>query len=122
MGNGQSGGIHIVGNVGGDVVYGDKVTHISMAAIDDALRPVQAAVDAAPGANHAEAQAKLAALKGEVAKGKGASDGLVAKLLEGLVALVPAGVSATVAAFGTPLLAAVSGPATNYVLSKLKGE
>ena len=125
MSDGQSGGVTIsgiVGSIGGDVVGGDKTTLISQAALDDAFRPLGVAIAATPAAARAEAETKLAALKQEAAKGKGANDGVIAKLMEGLVALVPTGVSAVVGAFGTPLLAGVAGPVTQYVLGKLKGE
>lgn len=125
MGDGQSGGVRItgiVGSVGGDIVGGDKSTVISVMAFDEALRPVRDVIDAAPAAVRSEAQAKLDALKQEAAKGKGANDGVMAKLIEGLVALVPAGVSAVAGAFGTPVLAGIAGPVTGYVLDKLKRE
>ena len=124
MVNVQRGGVNIsgiVGSVGGDIVGGDKITVMSMSALDDALRPVHDAIAAAPADARGEAEAKLAALTQEAAKGKAANDGAMAKLIEGFVALVPAGVSAVVGAFGTPLLAGIAGPATSYVLGKLKG-
>jgi hypothetical protein len=124
---GQSGGVNItgsVGSVGGDIVGRDKVTTItaiSPAAIDSALRPVAEAARDAPESNRPEAEAKLAALKHEVAKGKNADDGAIAKLVDGLVGLVPGAVTAVVSAFATPVLGAVAGPVTKFVLDKLRG-
>src|SRR5205823_11260299 len=105
---GQSGGVNItgsVGSVGGDIVGRDKIVGVpSAAALDDALRPVSEAVRAAPPQAQPEAEAKLAALKQEVAKGKDANDGVIAKLVDGLVGLIPAAASAVVSAFATPIL------------------
>ncbi len=61
-------------------------------------------------------------LKKEAAKGKSATDGVMAKLVEGIVGLVPGAVSAVAGAFGTPLLAGIAGPATQYVLDKIQGK
>jgi hypothetical protein len=101
--SGQSGGVNIsgiVGSVGGDIVGHDKITGApSAAALDEALRPLSKAIEAAPAE---EADAKVKALKEEAAKGKGASDGVMAKLVDGLVALVPSAASAVVGAFATP--------------------
>ena len=69
------------------------------------------AVEAAPEPQRTHAQAKVKELKEEAAKGKDASDSVLAKLLNGLVDLVPVGVSAVVAAFGQPILAGIAGPA-----------
>ena len=71
-----------IGNVGGDIVGGDKIVQtLNPLTIDPAFRPVDDALKAAP----PEALAKLAALKSEAGKGKEADDGVVAKLLDGLV-------------------------------------
>src|SRR5437016_3868786 len=95
---GQSGGVNIsgtIGTVGGDIVGRAKIVGSpSAAALDDALRPVHDAIKAAPPQVQPEAEAKLAALKQEAAKGKDANDGVMAKLLDGLMALVPAAASA----------------------------
>lgn len=123
--DGQSGGVNIGGNVrhvGGDIVGRDKITGApSVADLENALRPLMDAVQAAPVAAQAqsEAEAKLAALKQEAAKGEDADDGIMAKLIEGLVGLVPSAASAVVSAFATPLLGGVAGPVTKQVLDKL---
>jgi hypothetical protein len=123
---GQSGGVNIagtVGTVGGDIVGRDKITGAPSAAVlDSALRPVRDAIAAAPAEARREAEAKLAALKQEAAKGKHADDGVIAKLIDGLVGLVPAAATAVVSAFGTPLLGGIAGPVTSFVLDKLKGK
>src|SRR5947209_20350847 len=105
-GQGQSGGVNIsghVGSVGGDIVGRDKITGVpSPAALDGALHPLAEAIGTAPAEARAEAEARLAALKQEAAKGKDADDGIIAKLADGLVELVPAATNAVVSAFATP--------------------
>jgi uncharacterized protein YraI len=63
----------------------------------------------------------VAALKQEAAKGKNADDRVVARLVEGLVGLMPGAASAVVSAFATPILGGIAGPVTEYVLEKLRG-
>jgi hypothetical protein len=125
-GQDQSGGVNIsgqVGSVGGDIVGRDKITGVpSPAALDGALHPVTEAIGTAPAEARAEAQAKLAALKQEAAKGKDANDGVIAKLVDGLVELVPAAASAVVSAFATPILGGMVGPVTGFILDKLRGK
>jgi hypothetical protein len=123
----QSGGVNISGGavtVGGDVIGRDKIvgTQISNVQLDQIFRPIEEAVRTALPANQPEAKQKLEELKSEAAKGKNAKDGTVAKLVEGLVGLVPGAVSAVVSAFATPLLGGVAGPATKYVLDKIQGK
>jgi hypothetical protein len=123
---GQSGGVNIGGSmgfVGGDVVGRDKITGVpSAAALDDVLRPLSQAIETAPVDARAEAVAKLTALKEEAAKGKDAKDGVIAKLVDGLVQLAPSATSAVVSAFATPILGGITGPVTGFVLDKLRGK
>ncbi|CAH0186347.1 hypothetical protein [Roseomonas sp. CECT 9278] len=125
-GKGQSGGVNIagiVGSVGGDIVGGDKITGaITPAALAEAMRPLTEAIAAAPPASKAEAEARLADLKKEAEKGKAANDGVMAKLVDGLVALVPGAATAVVSAFATPILAGLVGPVTSFVLDKLRAK
>jgi hypothetical protein len=90
---GQSGGVNIsgtVGSVGGDIVGGNKITAApSRAALDDSPRPVLEAIRAAPLEAQPAAEAKLAALKQEAAKGKDANDDAIGTLVDELVDLVP---------------------------------
>ncbi len=123
---GHSGGVNIsgaVGSVGGDIAGGDKTVGIhSAAAVDEALRPLLDAIKGAPQQVRPEAEAKLTELKQEAAKGRDANDGLMAKLLDELVGLVPAAASAIGSAFATPVLGALVGPFTSFVLDKLRGK
>jgi hypothetical protein len=123
---GQSGGVSIsgsVGSVGGDIVGRDKIVGVaSAAALDDVFRPVLEAIRAAPPQVQSEAEAKLAAVKQEAAKGKNVDDGVMAKLLDGLVGLVPAAAAAVGSAFATPILGGLVGPVTSFVLDKLRAK
>lgn len=123
-GEGQSGGVSIggtVGNIGGSIVSRDQITGVpSAAALDGAFRPLIEAVGAVPIEKRPEAEAKLTALKQEAAKGKAADDGVIAKLVDGLVGSVPAAAIAVVSAFATPLLGGIAGPVTGFVLGKLR--
>ena len=123
----QSGGVNISGGnvtVGGDIVGRDKIvgTEISSVQLEQLFRPLAEAVHNAPPAVQQEAAQKVEDLKKEAAKGKSATDGVMAKLVEGIVGLVPGAVSAIAGAFGTPLLAGIAGPATKYVLDKIQGK
>ena len=75
----------------------------------------------APPEKQAAAVRQVHELKAEVAKGKQADDGKIAKIVEGLVGLVPKAVGAIVSTFATPILGGVAGPVTKYVLEKVKG-
>ena len=123
-GKDQSGGVNITGgtvSVGGDIVGRDKVVY-SQQQISEVFRPLTEAVRAAPPEKQQEASQKVEELKAEASKGKSANDGVMAKLVEGIVGLVPTAVSAVVSAFGTPILGGVAGPVTKYVLDKLQGK
>jgi hypothetical protein len=124
--SGQSGGVNIsgsVGSVGGDIVGRDKIANTwSQQAADAAFQPLLDSIGAAPPEVKADAEHKLATLKQEAAKGKDANDSMVARLVEGLVELVPGAASAVVSAFATPILGAIAGPVTGFVLDKLRGK
>jgi len=123
----QSGGVNISGGtvaVGGDIVGRDKIaaTENSRVQLDQILRPVEDAVRTASRENQSKARQKLEDLKAEAVKGKNAEDGVVAKLVKGLVGLVPSAVGAVVSAFATPLLGGIAGPVTKYVLDEIQGK
>lgn len=85
------------------------------------IAPILAAVaQHAPQSKQAEAVQQVQEIKAEVSKGKQADDGKVAKLIDGLVGLVPGAVSAVVSTFATPILGGIAGPVTKYVLDKFK--
>jgi hypothetical protein len=125
----QSGGVHIsgrVGTIGGDVIGGNKITTTATEGSTiniqhSELRPVADIVEHAAARVKGDAQKKLAALDEEVGKGKNAQDSVVAGLLQDLVGLVPKAATAVVSAFASPILAALAGPATKYVIDRLRG-
>ena len=78
-------------------------------------------LSATPSPKKDEALKKVEALKQEVAKGKEADDNRVAKLLDGLVGLVPSAVSSVVSTFASPILGGIAGPVTKFVLDKIQG-
>ena len=131
QGGGQSGGISFGGSVGniGNIVMGDQTiktvttsTTTSVVEINKAFKPLEAAIAAAPAEKAAEAQSTLTALKDETAKGEKADDGVMSRLINGLVDLVPSATSAVVGIFATPILGALAGPATKAVLDMLRGK
>ena len=89
--------------------------------LDRVFAPLTAVVNAAPPSARAEATQKVQELKSEVAKGEKADDTRIAMLIDGLVGLVPAGVSAVASIFATPGPAGLAGNATKFVLDKIKG-
>ena len=142
------GGTHTGGGdtIGGDKLQGDKVTFqgpvdaqslavghgahaeasqgIDPAQLNQLLVPLFQAVarSQAAAAQQAEAYQTITELKQELVNGKQADDSRIAKLIDGLVDLIPAAVGAVTAAFASPILAGVAGPVTGYVLSKLRGK
>ena len=119
------GGAHIGRDVygsGGDFVGRDKIIHgmspaESKPLFDELLKVVEAQ---APPGQRAKAVQQVGELKAEVAKGKQANDGTVAKLIESLVGLVPGAESTVASTFVNPILGGIAGPVTKYVLDKLK--
>ena len=64
---------------------------------------------------------RVGALKTEAARGKQADDGRIARIVDGLADLVPKAVGAILSTLASPLLDGIAGPATTFVLGKLKG-
>ena len=124
-GEGQSGGVNIVGtvgSVGGDIVGGHKIVgRLPAGALDDALRPLIEAIGAASAEARAAAETSLATLRTEAAQGSGARDGVIARSLDAIVGLVPGAASAVVSAFAKPILANIAGTVTSFVLDRLRG-
>lgn len=112
--------VNVGGNVGGDVTGGNK-TVTSVQNVREALAPVAMAVESAPPEKRDQAKAELAKLEAEAAKGDKADDTVMAKIIDGLVGLVPTAASAVAAAFGGPILSGIAGPVTKFVLDKFKG-
>lgn len=121
------GGAYVGGNVhaGGDFVGRDqtKIAHgVSPGDLELLFRPLWETIEQqAPPAKHADATQQVEQLKAEVAKDDQADDGRIARIIEGLVEMVPGAIGSIVGLFATPILAGVAGPVTKYVLDKLKG-
>ena len=90
--------------------------------LDNIFGPIEQAIKAAAPAQSAPAAEKLRALKQEAAKGANADDSVIAKLVEGLIELVPSALAALVGAFANPILEGIAGPVTKYVLDKIQGK
>lgn len=128
----MSGGVHIsgsIGSIGGDIVGGDKITTTTTitnaggpSEIDTALRPLTEAINRLAPEKRAEAEAKVSELKEQVAKGKDADDEKTAGIMESLVEMVPDVSKELLTVVGLPLVGAIVGPATKYVLKKLTGK
>ncbi|HEY6249942.1 MAG TPA: hypothetical protein VI685_08270 [Candidatus Angelobacter sp.] len=117
----QSGGVNISdGNftVSGDIVGRDKIvgTQMSQAQLDHIFKPLMEVVG-----QDEQARQKVDALKTEAAKGNKADDGVMAKLVKGIVGLVPGAVSVAVSTFATPILSGIAGPVTKWVLNEIQG-
>jgi hypothetical protein len=107
---------------GGDIVGRDKHQAALAGQIENVFQPVADALDRVDSKTAASAKEKLQTLKEEAGKGKSANDSIIAKLIEGIVGLVPAAVGAVVSAFATPVLGGVAGPVTKYVLDRIQGK
>jgi hypothetical protein len=121
---GANSGTIVTGSVntgGGDFIGRDKVvTGVSGQDLHALFGTLLAAVTThAPANVQVAAVAKVEEIKAEVAKGTKADDSKVAKLVDGLVGLVPGAVSAVVSTFATPLLGGIVGPVTKFVLEKI---
>jgi hypothetical protein len=126
---GQSGGVNVSGGSNtfqGDVVGRDKVVQIGTQGISEEtfqqlFVPLLQSLQQASPEKRQEAEQKVEALKDELSKGKDADDSRVAKLLDGIVALVPGAISAVANMFASPILAGIAGPVTKFVLDKFSG-
>lgn len=119
------GGAYVAGNVdtgGGSFTGRDRIsTGISPRDLESLFAQLSAAVVThAPPTAQAVAASQVQQLKAEASKGKLADDGKLAKMVDGLVGLVPGAVSTVVSMFATPILGGIVGPVTKFVLDKLK--
>jgi hypothetical protein len=116
------GGLYSAGNVtaGRDVVGRDRNPGLSGSDIDRLFAPLAAVIARAEPGVQAKASLAVEDLKTEVAKAEKADDRRIARLIDGLVDLVPAAIGAVTSIFTSPLLGTAAGNATRYVLDKLK--
>lgn len=125
----QSGGVNISGGqntVQGDVVGRDKIitstgSGLTNEELNLLFQPLIEAARATSPEKQTQVEEKIAGLKEELAKGEKADDSRMAKLLDGLIELVPGAVSAATALFATPILSGLTGPVTRFILDKLRG-
>lgn len=105
------------------IAIGKNITQTNTHGIDatqlDKLFAQMAQAAAADPSKRAEAEQMVNDIKAEAAKGDQADDTHMAKLIDGFVALVPAGVGAVVSAFASPILGGVAGPVTKFMLDRL---
>lgn len=130
--SGTHGGVSIsgtVGNVGGSIVGGDQKnvmttttsSEVSTVTIhNEALRQIASAIDAASSDKKSEAMEKLSEIDKEVSKKEMADDSVIGNLLGDLVKLVPGATAAVVSAFATPVLGAVAGQFTKFVIKQIQ--
>src|SRR4051794_2983065 len=114
----QSGGVNIQGGTvstgGGDIVGRDKISQDSSREFETAFEPVAKLFSNLDPVQRSQALQELERLKQEAAKGEKRDDGVMAKITERLVKLVPNAAGAIVSAFGSPILGAITGPVTKY--------
>jgi hypothetical protein len=126
----RSGGVDIHSDnvhVGGDVTGRDKVTTtwtvgVASAEFERLFVPLMQVLHNLPPEQRDEATQKTEALKSELSKGKDADDTVLAKLVDGIVKIIPNGVSAIVGMFASPILAGIAGPVTKFVLDRIQGK
>jgi hypothetical protein len=90
--------------------------------LDRLFQPLMEAVRQAPPDRRDEAMEMVEELEAEAAKGEKADDTIMAKLINGIVDLVPDAVAAVTSIFATPILGALAGPATRFVLGLIQGK
>lgn len=123
---GQRGGVNIHGGSvstgGGDIVGRDKiVANDGVRQIEEVFGPLAEILATLDPVQRAKALGELDKLKQELVKGKNGDDSIIATLTEAIGKFAPAAASALVSAFGTPILGAIAGPVTKYVIGKLRG-
>jgi hypothetical protein len=120
------GGTYVRGNIqpGGDFVGRDKITYsVPSSELEGLFEPLLNVINRqVPGERQDAAIQQAEALKAEVAKGESADDGKIARIVDGLVEMVPGAIGSVVSLFATPILGGIAGPVTKFVLDKLKGD
>ncbi len=96
-----------------------NTAHIST--VSHVFQPVTDAIQHSLGTNRSDALQQLEQLKQEVVKGDRADHHLMTKLIDGIVGLAPDALKALAKAFASPILAHVSGPATQHLFNKVIG-
>lgn len=113
-----SGSIGVIGRVEQSTV----TVGVPAADLERLFAPLLAAVQQVDPPLRQAAEQITQELKAETGKGKQADDSRLARLVNGLIGLVPGAVAAVVSAFASPILAGVAGPLTQSVLQKISGK
>jgi hypothetical protein len=115
---------NITGNIGVVIGRGNAQVQMTAGLPDQALEgmfaPLLKVVRDAPKSVQPQAEQKVQELKEEIKKGKPENDAARAKLIDGLIDLVPGAVTTVVSMFATPILAGLVGPITRFVLDKIQ--
>jgi hypothetical protein len=126
---GQSGGINISGGevnardmAGHDLTGTNTQQGMTEQTVQELISKLFQSVQAAPPENRAEAEAKVKTLQAEMEKGSKADDSIMAKLIDGIVGLVPEAVKVVVTMFASPILGGIAGPVTKFVIDKISGK
>ena len=88
--------------------------------LDKLFQPLKEQVQAAPPDKRPQAETQVQELHAELAKGSQANTERLTTIIDGLVALVPGALSAVVSMFASPVLAGLVGPATKFILDRIK--
>ena len=124
----RSGGVNITGGDNefkGDIAGRDIIkssANVTEADLNELFKSLNAILENASAENREVAKQKADELKEELAKGENADDSRVAKLIDGIIDLVPGALSAVVGMFATPILSGLVGPVTKFVLDKIRGK
>jgi hypothetical protein len=121
------GGQYNIGNIHGSqsVAIGpgaqaSYTSGLSAAELERLFQPLFQAIQDAPAQNQDAAAETVQKLQQEAARGVHANDQHMARLIDRLIELAPVAVTAVVTAFGQPLLSAIAGPVTSFVISKFQ--
>jgi hypothetical protein len=111
----------MVGNVGvaigrGAYAEGRQTVGLSDQELERVFAPLMQVVHGAPKSVQPQAERIVEELKDEIGKGKQEDDTVQARLIDGLIGLVPGAVSSVASMFASPMLAALVGPFTKFVL------
>jgi hypothetical protein len=98
----------------------EVTTGLSGEEIDRLFKPLMDAVGRATPDKQVEAKEMAEALKREVQKADMADDTTMAKLINGLVELVPGAMSTVTSMFATPIMGGLAGNATKFVLDMIQ--
>jgi uncharacterized caspase-like protein len=115
--SGVSGGSSVAAGRGAQAT---ATTGLSGEDLDRLFRPLMDEIDSAPQENQEAARQMAEELEREVTKGGDADDHIMARLIDGIVDLVPGAVGTVTSMFATPILGGLAGSATKFVLDMIQ--